>query len=133
MYVPLVAALHEHGLPVHYLSHITGHGLLKLMRPPGSFTYRISHLPEVPEVLTFMVEQAKLDPHGAYSTFNMGCGFAVYCAAGSGQSVVALAQQLGLKANMAGVVERGARSVILEPVGVRYQSSELELSAQGHS
>jgi phosphoribosylformylglycinamidine cyclo-ligase len=83
IYVPLVAELLRCGTRVRYLSHITGHGLLKLMRPAGSFTYRISALPEVPPVLAFLVERAGLAPREAYSTFNMGAGYAVYCAAGS--------------------------------------------------
>ena len=42
MYVPLVAALLDEDVPLSYISHITGHGLLKLMRPPRALTYRIS-------------------------------------------------------------------------------------------
>ena len=92
MYVPLVArAARGAGCPVTYLSHITGHGLLKLMRPRRELTYRIERLPPVPQVLAFLVERAGLDAHAAYSTFNMGAGFAVYCAAGSGEDVVAVA------------------------------------------
>ncbi len=44
MYVPLVQALLESDLKISYLSHVTGHGLLKLMRPSRSFTYRVSEL-----------------------------------------------------------------------------------------
>ena len=80
MYVPLVSALLQAGLEVTYVSHVTGHGLLKLMRPAKPLTYRIERLPEVPEVLSFLVAQAGLDPHAAYSTFNMGSGYALYCA-----------------------------------------------------
>jgi phosphoribosylformylglycinamidine cyclo-ligase len=129
IYVPLVAALFERGVPVSYLSHITGHGLLKLMRPARELTYRIARLPPVPEVLAFLVEQAELDPSAAYSTFNMGSGFAVYCAAGSGAAVVGIARELGFDALVAGVVEAGPRSVVLEPVDVRFSSDQLELSA----
>jgi phosphoribosylformylglycinamidine cyclo-ligase len=96
MYVPLVAALLERGLPISYISHITGHGLLKLMRPPKALTYRITALPPVPEVLDFLVGESALDAHAAFSTFNMGCGYALYCAAGSGREVVELAAGLGL-------------------------------------
>ena len=49
MYAPLVASLLERKIPVTYLSHITGHGMLKLMRPKRPFTYQISRLPPVPE------------------------------------------------------------------------------------
>jgi len=128
MYVPLVAALLDEDLPLSYISHITGHGLLKLMRPPRALTYRIERLPRVPRVLSFLVEQAQLDQHAAYSTFNMGSGYALYCAPGAGETVVQVAQRLGLGALIAGRVEQGPRQVILEPVGVRFAGEELELS-----
>jgi phosphoribosylformylglycinamidine cyclo-ligase len=101
---------------------------LKLMRPSRELTYRIEKLPEVPRVLSFMVEQARMDAHAAYSTFNMGAGYALYGAAGSGQRIVALAQRLGLGAIAAGRVEEGPRRVILEPVGVNFAGEELELA-----
>jgi phosphoribosylformylglycinamidine cyclo-ligase len=128
MYVPLIAAALEAQLPVSYLSHITGHGLLKLMRPARELSYRIERLPPVPAVLEFLVEQAGLEPHAAYSTFNMGAGFALYCAPGVGAQLVELAGGLGLRAMLAGHVEEGPRQVILEPVGVRFAGDELELS-----
>jgi phosphoribosylformylglycinamidine cyclo-ligase len=131
-YVPLVQALLESGLRVSYLSHITGHGLLKLMRPSKPLSYRIHTLPPVPEVLAFLAEQAALNPHQAYSTFNMGSGYAVYCEAGAGDAVVALARELGLRALVGGSVEDGGRQVIVEPVGVSYAGDELELSASEH-
>lgn len=129
MYVPLVQVLLESELKISYLSHITGHGLLKLMRPSRSFTYRIAELPPIPEVLAFLVDKAGLEVHAAYSTFNMGCGYAVYCAAGSGSEVVSIAQELGLNALVAGSVEEGPRRVLVEPVGVVYDGSELEFAA----
>jgi phosphoribosylformylglycinamidine cyclo-ligase len=129
MYVGLVAALLESGLPVTYMSHVTGHGLLKLMRPVKGLTYRIDKLPEVPEVLSFLVAEAELDPHGAYSTFNMGSGYAVYCEQGAGEAIVEIASALGFEALLAGRVEEGPRQVILEPLGVRFAGEELELSA----
>jgi len=99
MYVGLVRGLMSSSIEVHYLSHITGHGLLKLMRPRRELTYRIGWLPGVPEVLGFLVEQSDMAPAAAYSTYNMGCGFAVYCRAGSGEEVVRLASGLGLSAS----------------------------------
>jgi phosphoribosylformylglycinamidine cyclo-ligase len=128
MYAPLIAAAMEAQLPLSYLSHITGHGLLKLMRPARELSYRIERLPPVPAVLEFLVEQAGLEPHAAYSTFNMGAGFALYCAPGMGERLVELAGGLGLRAMLAGHVEEGPRQVILEPAGVRFAGGELELS-----
>jgi phosphoribosylformylglycinamidine cyclo-ligase len=131
IYVALVRALLAGTVDVHYLSHITGHGLLKLMRPRRELTYRIRWLPEVPEVLAFLAEQAGMTAAAAYTTFNMGCGFAVYCAAGAGAEVVRLAGEVGLSAGVAGVVEQGSRRVVLEPVDVVYESGAMDLTPGG--
>jgi phosphoribosylformylglycinamidine cyclo-ligase len=128
LYAPLVGALLQRGLELTYISHITGHGLLKLMRPARPLRYRIERLPEIPEVLSFLVEHAGLDEHAAYSTFNMGAGYALYCRAGDAQELVAIASELGYQAERAGRVEDGPREVLLEPVGVRFSDRELELS-----
>ncbi|HEY1688008.1 MAG TPA: AIR synthase related protein [Solirubrobacteraceae bacterium] len=127
LYAPLVAALLERGLPIAYLSHITGHGLLKLMRPRRELTYRIEALPPVPEVLAFLIAESQMDDAAACATFNMGAGYAVYCRPGSGASVLAVAQELGFDALLAGRVQEGPRRVLLEPLGVEFDGERLEL------
>jgi phosphoribosylformylglycinamidine cyclo-ligase len=127
MYVPLVAELITGGLDVHYFSHITGHGFQKLMRARQAFTYRITRLPDVPEVLDFMVRQAEMSPTEAYSTFNMGCGFAIYCRVGHGEEVVRAANRVGLDAIVAGAVEDGPRRIIL-PNDVVFEGSDMDLA-----
>lgn len=128
-YVPLVAALWDSGLgeKVHYASHVTGHGLRKLMRADRRLSYRLSLLQPVPEVLSFLTARAGLSEEEAYATFNMGSGFALYLAAGSGTQAAALAGAAGFEALVAGRVEEGDRQVVLEPIGVRYSSEHLEL------
>jgi phosphoribosylformylglycinamidine cyclo-ligase len=128
LYAPLVGAILQRGLELTYISHITGHGLLKLMRPAQPLRYRIERLPEVPEVLSFLVEQAGLNERAAYSTFNMGAGYALYCREGAAQELVAIAAELGYEAERAGRVEEGPREVVLEPLGVRFSDRELALS-----
>jgi phosphoribosylformylglycinamidine cyclo-ligase len=130
MYAALVAELIEAEIPITYISHVTGHGLLKLMRPPAALSYRIERLPPVPVVLEFLVERAGLAADAAYSTFNMGAGYALYCAAGSGARVLEIASALGLDALLAGRVEQGPRQVILEPLDVVYAGGQYELSGQ---
>jgi phosphoribosylformylglycinamidine cyclo-ligase len=128
LYAKLVGALAEADVPVSYYSHVTGHGLLKLMRPSRDLTYRITALPPVPEVLAFLAEQSEMDAHAAYSTLNMGSGFAVYTGAGTGKQVVEIAESLGHEALVAGRVEDGPRQVIVEPIGVVYADAELDLA-----
>jgi phosphoribosylformylglycinamidine cyclo-ligase len=129
LYVQLVRDLlaDEH-VAVTYLSHITGHGLLKLMRPQRELTYAIHALPPVPPVLGFLAERAALDAAAAYSTLNMGVGFAVYCRPGHGPHVVRIAQGLGLRALVAGAVHDGPRRVVLESLGVVFEGDQLALA-----
>jgi phosphoribosylformylglycinamidine cyclo-ligase len=130
IYSGLVESVLEAGVPVSYLSHITGHGFLKLMRPARDFTYRIARLLPVPEVLSFLAAQAGMSERAAYSTLNMGCGFAVYCAAGSGAAVVEIARAQGHDAIVAGSVEEGPRRVVVEPLGIEFGGEELRLGPE---
>lgn len=131
IYARLVAAAVAERLPITYLSHITGHGLLKIMRPSRPLTYRLTELPPVPPVLSFLVDAAELEPKQAYATLNMGSGYAVYCRPGSAGSVVELAATLGLDARLAGAVEEGPRRVLVEPLGIAYDGEEMPIAAGG--
>lgn len=127
LYVKLVEELLNSDVRLTYVTQITGHGFRKVMRANRELTYRINKLPEVPEVLTFMCEQAGLDKEEAYGTFNMGAGFAVFCKPGSGNDVVAIAEKAGYGALVSGKVEAGPKQVILEPLGITYSEDELQL------
>jgi phosphoribosylformylglycinamidine cyclo-ligase len=127
MYVCLVEALLREHVPVTYLSHVTGHGFRKLMRANRDVTYRITSLPEVPEVLDFIGRSLEMSPEESYGTFNMGAGMAIYCKANSGADVVATATSLGFTAVNAGVVEEGPRRVILDSIGVTFGEEDLQL------
>ncbi|MEA2138103.1 MAG: phosphoribosylformylglycinamidine cyclo-ligase [Solirubrobacteraceae bacterium] len=128
IYVPLVAELRKRAIRPSYLSHITGHGMRKLMRAPGDFTYVVEELPPVPEVLSYLAEQAGIDAREAYGTFNMGAGFAVYVAPEQAPQVVEAAAACGMRAATCGRVETGERSVEIVPLGFAYRGDELELS-----
>jgi phosphoribosylformylglycinamidine cyclo-ligase len=130
MYTGLVDSILDAGLPVTYMSHITGHGFLKLMRPARELTYRIDHVLPVPEVLSFLVERAGMSPRVAYSTFNMGNGFAIYCAEGCGERIVEMAAGRDLPAILAGRVEDGERRVLVEPLTVEFAGEELRFVSE---
>ncbi len=130
MYQDLVDSILDTGLPVTYMSHLTGHGFLKLMRPTHEYTYRIDQLLPAPEVLDFLVEKADMTPRVAYSTFNMGHGFAIYCGAGSGGKIVEAAASKKLRAIVAGHVESGERQIVIEPLEITYGSEELRLGPE---
>lgn len=129
LYVPVTEALFAAGIVPHYSANITGHGWRKIMRHPGSFTYRIHTLPEVPPVLAFMQQHAGIDDREAYGSLNMGAGFAFYVDPAQADEVVRIATGLGVKAWNAGRVEAGPKQVVIEPLGLTYAADELHLRA----
>jgi phosphoribosylformylglycinamidine cyclo-ligase len=129
IYSPVTEALFEAGVTVQYLSNITGHGWRKLMRHPGAFTYRVTAIPPVPPVLQFMAEQANLDAKDAYGSLNMGAGFAVFVPKEDATRAVEISERLGIKAYKAGMVEEGAKQVIIEPLDITFARESLDLRA----
>jgi phosphoribosylformylglycinamidine cyclo-ligase len=127
IYVAVVQSLLEQSVPITYLSHITGHGVRKVMRARRELTYHLTALPPVPEVLSFIVDQAGMDTRSAWGTFNMGIGFAVFCSRGYASKVIAIAGQHGIDAIHGGDVDQGHRQVIIEPLGISFDGSELQL------
>lgn len=129
LYGPLVEALQAAAIDLHYAVHVTGHGWRKLMRHRSPFTYRIRAVPDVPPVLKFIQSEALLSDRDAYGTFNMGAGFALFVAAEDAPQTVAVANKAGLDAWIAGTVEAGPKRLLIEPLGLEYDGSELGLRA----
>lgn len=127
LYSPVTEALYQAGIRPHYCANITGHGWRKLLRHPSQLTYRIHTLPAVPPVLRFIQEQARQDDREAYSTLNMGAGFAIFVPAADAQRTVEVAQSLGIAATLAGSVEAGSKQLLVEPLGIRYSDEDLQL------
>ena len=130
LYSKLVARLIDADVPLSYFSHITGHGFLKVMRPLRPLTYRLHSLPPVPPVLDFMATELDMDRRAAYTTLNMGAGWAVYSRPGSAERVVEIAREAGHEAIVAGVVEEGPRRVVIEPIGVTLEGEEMVLAPE---
>jgi phosphoribosylformylglycinamidine cyclo-ligase len=127
LYAPVSEALWRAGIVPHYAANVTGHGWRKLMRHPAAFTYRLHTVPEVPAVLRFVQQHARLDDREAYGTFNMGAGFALYVAADDATRCVEVARDAGIDAWVAGSVEAGPKQVVIEPLGVTFGADDLQL------
>jgi len=127
LYSPVTEALYKAGIRPHYCANITGHGWRKLLRHPAALRYRIDTIPEVPPVLRFIQRETGLDDREAYSTFNMGAGFALFVAGRDAERTVAVAAEQGVRAWHAGNVEAGPKEVTIEPLGIRYAGSDLQL------
>ena len=127
LYAPVTEALWAAGIVPHYCANITGHGWRKLLRHPSTLTYRIHTMPPVPPVLRFIQTHAQQDNREAYSTLNMGAGFALFVAAGDAERCVAVAQAVGVGARIAGVVEAGPKRLLIEPLDIVFGDDALQL------
>ncbi|HEY8049532.1 MAG TPA: AIR synthase-related protein [Ramlibacter sp.] len=127
LYSPVTEALHKAGVTPHYCANITGHGWRKLLRHPAQLTYRVHTVPRVPAVLDFIRQHAQHDDREAYSTLNMGAGFALFVAAADANKAVDAARACGIAAIVAGRVEAGPKQLVIEPLGVRFGDDDLQL------
>jgi phosphoribosylformylglycinamidine cyclo-ligase len=127
LYGVLLEALFDAGCEVHYAVNVTGHGFRKLMRSTEELSYVVSALPPVPPVLTLLAGAAKMSPTEAYGTFNMGAGFAFYVAPSSADHALEVARTHGTALLRAGAVEKGARRVVIEPLGIVFAGKTLEI------
>ena len=127
LYPPLVRDLFAAGVEVHYLANVTGHGWRKLMRARRELRYVMHTVPAPTPLFRFLLDRGELTSDEAYATFNMGAGFAVYAPADHADRVLEVAAKRNLSAWNAGVVEAGAREVVIEPLGVRYAGDSLAL------
>lgn len=78
IYVAEVMALLDAGVPVKALAHITGDGLLNLLRiaaPDVGFV--LDQLPEPQPIFGLLAAKGGIAPAEMYQTFNMGIGFCV--------------------------------------------------------
>ena len=127
LYSPVTEALYKAGITPNYCANITGHGWRKLLRHPAAYSYRIHSLPPVPPVLKFIQQHARQDDREAYSTLNMGAGFALFVKAADAERTVAVAKANGVDAIVAGVVEAGPKRLLIEPLNITFGDDALQL------
>lgn len=133
IYVPHVAACLNAGIRVHYCVNITGHGWRKLMRHPGNFAYVVERLPPQLQIFEFIQAKGPVTNAEAYSTFNMGAGFALYVHRDDADRAVTIINKLrhsdvGVHAFRAGRIESSdQRKVVIRPVDLVYEAASLRI------
>jgi phosphoribosylformylglycinamidine cyclo-ligase len=127
LYANTVSALFEAGVDIKYMSNITGHGWRKIMRHTKDVAYVIESMPDVPAVLSFIKDKARMDEREAYGTFNMGAGYAIYVAEQDVIRTLAVCAESGTPALHAGRIEKGKRSISIKPLGLVFEGETLAL------
>jgi phosphoribosylformylglycinamidine cyclo-ligase len=78
-------------------------------------------------VLAFIQQHAQQDDREAYSTLNMGAGFALFVDANDAARTVEVAGACGIEAIVAGRVEAGPKQLLIEPLAIRFGDDDLQL------
>jgi len=128
IYARFVRALLASQVVPTFMNAITGHGFLKIMRAEKAVRYEVTTLPEVPEVLQFMVDASGMDAAEAYGTLNMGAGYVVIIRPVDADETLRIARAAGHEALVAGEVVSGDRALAIEPLGLEYRDEDFQLT-----
>jgi phosphoribosylformylglycinamidine cyclo-ligase len=125
IYVRAVLELLSSGIPVHGLAHITGGGLLNLLRLGDGVGFAIDAPLPVPAVFALIAQRGDVPPAEMWEVFNMGCGFAVIVPeARVGDATALLARRHPGAARIGSVTAQTGR-VTVPPLGIAGDASGL--------
>jgi phosphoribosylformylglycinamidine cyclo-ligase len=125
IYASLVKSLQKASVDIHYMVHITGHGWRKLMRANQNFTYIMDQLPDTLPIFDFIQKHSDSSDEEMFGNFNMGAGFAFFVPQKHSKEIVELAKKEGMKAWIAGTVEKGPKQVVIKPKNITFQENSL--------
>jgi phosphoribosylformylglycinamidine cyclo-ligase len=120
IYVREVMALLDAGLQVKALAHVTGDGLLNLLRIAArDVGFVLDSLPEPQPVFGLIAERGSIAPCEMYATFNMGVGFCIVVAERDLERALALLRPLEPAAAVLGrAVADAERRMVLPGPGL---------------
>jgi phosphoribosylformylglycinamidine cyclo-ligase len=107
IYVPEVMAMLDAGVAVKGLAHISGGGLLNLLRLDANVGYRFDAMPPVPAIFGTIEREGNVDRREMYRVFNMGIGFCAIVDPASVDAAIAAAASVEGHAFVAGTVVSG--------------------------
>jgi phosphoribosylformylglycinamidine cyclo-ligase len=126
IYVRAVIELLRTDVPVQGLAHITGGGLLNLLRIGSGVGYEISAPLPVPGVFELIASRGHVADAEMWEVFNMGCGFcAIVPASRADEAVAVLARRhpgaavIGRLTEQAGAVTVPALGLVGDSAGLR--------------
>jgi phosphoribosylformylglycinamidine cyclo-ligase len=125
IYVRAVLELLRSEVPVHGLAHITGGGLLNLLRLGSGVGYEISDPLPVPPVFELIARCGDVNAAEMQQVFNMGCGFIAIVPADAAEAAIAQVSARHPSTARIGTVTADAGSVSLPSLGLSGNASGL--------
>ncbi|HSX58172.1 MAG TPA: AIR synthase related protein [Candidatus Saccharimonadales bacterium] len=134
IYQVVVRDLNHNNLAPVYMSHLTGHGLIKVMRSTAEVGYVIEDLPEIDRnpdqgvaIFKFIKDWGQLSNEEAYSKMNMGCGFALIVRKEKLAETLKICTKHFPRSWHAGYVTNGPKRVELKSIGVTFFEDALQI------
>ena len=118
VYVPEVTAMLRDGVDVHGLAHISGDGLLNLLRLDADVEYHLDALPAPQPIFEVIQREGNVALDEMYRVYNMGIGFCAVVPASSADAALAAIAAAGGEASVIGTVHEGRRRVVLPGQGL---------------
>jgi phosphoribosylformylglycinamidine cyclo-ligase len=118
IYVRAVLELINSPIEVHGLAHITGDGLLNLLRLNDEAGYELDALPAAPPIFALIEAAGGLSPAEMYGEFNMGIGFCCVVPEAEVERTLALLGDHYPAASRIGQVTADAGVIRLPSVGI---------------
>ena len=118
IYVPEAVAALKSGAIIHGLAHISGDGLLNLLRFDAEVGYRFDSLLPVSPVFEVIQREGGISDQEMYRVFNMGIGFCVVVPPADVEITLRAIASTGGEAAVVGEVIPGPRRVELPTVGL---------------
>jgi phosphoribosylformylglycinamidine cyclo-ligase len=116
IYVRPVLALLEAVETVKALAHITGDGLLNMLRVESDVGFEITDLPEAPPIFGIIQSAGDVETAEMFRVFNMGVGFAVVVAESDAERALDVMRSAGAPdARVIGRVDAGSPGKITIP------------------
>jgi phosphoribosylformylglycinamidine cyclo-ligase len=127
IYASLLEDLRNNDIDLHYASNITGHGLRKIMRGRGNFSYIIDQLYDTPELFSFMTRHAGISEEEAYGTWNMGQDYSLFLPKTDVKKALDIIKKSQFEGLLAGHIITGKRQVTLTQKNICFSSDALDL------
>jgi phosphoribosylformylglycinamidine cyclo-ligase len=125
IYVRAILELLRSDVDVHGLAHITGGGLLNLLRLGDGIGFEITEpLPVLP-VFGLIAELGDVPPEEMWEVFNMGCGFVAVVPESAAQRAVALLQTRHPGTAVIGRCDDRGGGVSVPSVGIEGESGRI--------
>lgn len=127
IYAKLIGDLLKENIDIHYISNITGHGMRKIMRARGNFTYVLERIFQPQEIFRFIQKYAGLSEYEMYHTYNMGQDYALFIPEKHIKKALAIVRKNKFQGLDAGYIEKENRQVIIKPKNIIFTSESLNL------